>query len=124
MVDCSKAEIYLIERNRMAKASESGVCKIKCENCPLGKGNNGKDMTCMQLELKYPKWAIQIVQGWSNANPPKTYLSEFMNNYPDAELGDDGTPKKICPHDLGLNDIESCAPGEHHCTECWNQTIN
>ena len=121
MNDCSKAEIYMLEKNRMTKASESGVCRLRCENCPLGKGNNGKGVSCMQLELKYPKWAIQIVQGWSNANPRKTYLSEFLRNYPKVKLNDAGVPDNICPHMLGLNDTHDCW---RSCIECWNQVID
>lgn len=77
MIDCSKTEFYMTEKNRMTKAYESGVCRIRCENCPLDKVNNGKHVSCMQLELKYPKWAILIVQGWSNANPQKHTCQNF-----------------------------------------------
>jgi hypothetical protein len=120
MIDCSKTEFYMTEKNRMTKAYESGVCRIRCENCPLDKVNNGKHVSCMQLELKYPKWAILIVQGWSNANPQKTYLSEFLRNYPNANLNDAGVPDGICPYMLGLSDNHDC---KRSCIECWNQPI-
>lgn len=124
MVDCSRTEIYLSEKNRMTKGYETGVCHIRCQNCLLGRGNSGKDISCMELELKHPNLAVEIVQRWSDAHPKKTYLTQFMDNYPNAELGDDGTPKYICPYALGLNNIETCEPGEHHCVECWNQIID
>lgn len=47
MIDCSKTEFYMTEKNRMTKAYESGVCRIRCENCPLDKVNNGKHVSCM-----------------------------------------------------------------------------
>lgn len=121
MNDCSKTEIYILEKNRMTKAYESGVCRLRCENCPLGKVNNGKDVSCMELELKYPKWAIQIVQEWCNANPRKTYLSEFLRNYPNVKLNDAGVPDGICPYMLGLSDTHDC---KRSCIECWNQSID
>lgn len=124
MIDCSRTKNYLSEKNRITKSVENGICRIACINCPLSRYNNGKNMPCTKLEFQQPETAVKIVQKWSNAHPKKTYLSEFLQHYPDAELGDDGTPKMICPHKVGLNDIESCAPGEHHCTECWNQVID
>ena len=35
MIDCSKTENYLIEKLRMTKRAKSGICKIKCSDCPL-----------------------------------------------------------------------------------------
>lgn len=120
MIDCSKAENYMAEKTRMTKAFESGICRIRCEHCPLDKRNNDTNSSCMELESKYPQKAIQIVQKWSNAHPTKTYLSEFLLHYPDVELDEFGTPKGVCPHHLGLKDI----PCKNGCTECWNQSID
>lgn len=125
MINCSATKNYLSEKNRMTKSGENGSCNIACINCPLSRYNNGKNMFCTALESQHPETAVKIVQKWSNTHlKNKTYLSEFMNNYPDAILGEGGVPERICPRELGLNDIESCAPGEDHCTECWNQIID
>lgn len=35
MIDCFKTENYLAEKKRMTKITNTGVCKIKCANCPL-----------------------------------------------------------------------------------------
>lgn len=121
MNDCTKTEIYLLEKNRMTNAYESGVCRIRCDNCPLGSGNNDWDMSCRQLELEHPESAVKIVQTWSNAHTKKTYLSEFLQNYPNAKLNDAGVPDGICPYMLGLNDTHDCF---HSCVKCWNQTID
>ena len=123
MCDCRITLNYFKEKARMTKMTDNGFCTVECSKCPLHLVNNGMNMFCGNLESRYPERAISIVQRWSDTHPKGTYLSKFIKNYPDAELGEDGTPKKICPHDLGLTDIESCAPGEPHCTECWNQII-
>lgn len=123
MIDCNITTNYFAEKKRMVKLTDTGVCEIKCTNCPLSEKNNGKGRLCTDYELQYPERAIEIVQRWSDNHPKETYLSKFMHNYPDAELGEDGMPKRICPHEIGLNDIENCAPGEHHCVECWNQPM-
>lgn len=122
MIDCTKTENYLAEKQRMTKEQQDGVCKLKCSGCPLSSFNNGsRDMVpCFAFEKLYPEKAIEIVQKWSNEHPQKTYLSEFLKNYPNAPLVHDGTPE-ICLRKLGLTDIKTCRVGG--CVECWNQPI-
>lgn len=123
MIDCSKTANYLSERLRMTKRSKGKGCDIKCSECPLSYTNNGASefMSCITFEMHYPLQAISIVQRWSNEHPQKTYLSEFLKNYPNAWLNEKGTPKRMCPSMLGLKDLEDC--GERNCVECWNQPI-
>lgn len=122
MIDCSKVENYFAEKRRMTKEQQDGVCKLKCSGCPLSSFNNGSsDMVpCFAFEKLYPEKAIAIVQKWSDEHPQKTYLSEFLKNYPNAPLVHDGTPE-ICLRKLGLTDIKTCRIGG--CVECWNQPI-
>lgn len=84
------------------------------------KKNSGEDVSCIQLELKHPERAVEIVQRWSDEHPPKTYLTELLKNYPNTPLDDDGAPKSLCPHALGLVEIDDC---DGNCAECWNQII-
>lgn len=120
MIDCSKTENYLIEKKRMTKITNTGVCEIKCKNCPLSEKNNGKGRLCVDYELHYPEQAIEVVQRWSDKHQQKTYLSEYLKHYPNALLNDDGIPKAVCPYDLGLMNKEVC---RKTCIECWNQPI-
>lgn len=124
MIDCSKTMNYFIEKLRMTKQQKDGVCKLDCSDCPLSSFNNGIGIPCMNLESSYPEKAIAIVQNWSDEHPQKTYLSEFLKHYPNAELAVDGTPT-LCPSKLGLIDIQDgleigC---DHGCLKCWNQPI-
>ncbi len=121
MIDCSKTENYFAEKRRMAKRAETGLCKLGCSNCPLCSVNNNKGLSCTGFEMLYPEKAIEIIQRWSDEHPRKTYLSEFLKNYPNAQLKDDGTPVGICPHHLGLINKEDCK--NRNCVECWNQPI-
>ena len=99
MIDCSKTENYLAEKKRMTKITNTGVCKIKCANCPLNEKNNGKERLCVDYELHYPEKAIAIVQKWSDEHSQRTYLSELLKIFPNVELNCNGTPKRIhCPH--------------------------
>ena len=49
-------------------------------------------------------------------------MSELLKAFPNAQLNDSGTPKGMCPHELGLKDID-CGKTDNACVKCWNQTI-
>ena len=127
MIDCSKTENYLSERLRMTKRSKGKGCDIECSECPLSYTNNGASefVSCTTFEMHYPQQAISIVQRWSNAHPQRTYLSEFLKNYPNAKLDEDGTPKNVCPYFLGLISKNNCRINRinRNCVECWNQPV-
>lgn len=122
MIDCSKTKNYLSEQARMTKSSDVGVCRISCNHCPLSRFNNDEEMLCTELELTHPEKAIEIVQKRSDEHPPKTYLTEFLKNYPNAQLRIDGTPKVVCPYYLGLISRDDCRK-DHNCVKCWNQPM-
>ena len=120
MVDCNITANYFAEKRRMTKRAKNGLCKLGCSNCPLCSINNNKGQSCTAFEMLYPEKAIETVQRWSNEHPQKTFLTEFLKNYPNAPLDDDGTPKGVCPRALGLTDIDDC---DDNCVKCWNQPI-
>lgn len=135
MIDCNITKNYLSEQARMTKSSNAGVCRISCNHCPLSRFNNDEEMLCTELELRHPEKAIAIVQKWSDEHPQTTYLSEFLENYPNAQLKTVllysqldagvislGILKCICPYHLGLMSREDCRK-DHNCVKCWNQPI-
>lgn len=121
MIDCSKTKNYLSEQARMTKSSDVGVCRISCNHCPLSRFNNDEEMLCTELELTHPEKAIEIVQRWSDENPQRTYLSVFLEHYPNVQLYDTGLPKGVCPYNLGLTDIDDC---DNNCVKCRNQPVS
>ena len=122
MIDCSITENYFAERRRMTMTAKYGICKLDCTKCPLSSKNNGtsENLPCKIFEMYYPEKAISAIQKWSDEHPQRTYLSEFLKNYPNAPLVHDGTPE-ICLRKLGLTDIKTCRVGG--CVECWNQPV-
>lgn len=121
MIDCNIAKNYLSEKARMTKSRDVGVCCISCNHCPLSRFNNDEKILCTNLELKYPEKAISIVQKWSNEHPQKIFLTEFLKNYPNAQLNNHRIPG-ACVYDLGLINSNECKI-KHNCVECWNQPI-
>lgn len=123
MIDCSKTKNYFAEKRRMTRTKNGNrICKLDCRECPLSNKNNGtsENSPCTIFEMYYPEKAISAIQKWSAEHPQRTYLSEFLKNYPNAPLADDGTPD-ICPEKLGLTDIKKPCFGD--CVKCWNQPI-
>lgn len=124
MIDCAKTENYFAEKARMTKKDKLGRCKLYCGECLLNNKNNGtsENLLCGAFEAIYPEKAIEIVQRWSDEHPQKTYLSELLKAFPNAQLNDSGMPKGMCPHELGLKDID-CGKTDNACVKCWNQPI-
>lgn len=120
MIDCSNTREYFAEKARMSKTTKSGVCKAECAGCPLSSDNNCVGKCCTDFEMLYPQAAISIVQKWSDEHPQKTFVTEFLKNYPCAVVNGDGIPNSVCPYDLGLMDKHDC---RKTCIECWNQPI-
>ncbi len=113
MIDCNITANYFAEKERLCASI------LECIDCPLRHGND-----CTNIENKYPKRAISIVQKWSDKHPQKTYLTELLENYPNAEL-DHGVPK-VCLKKLGA--VSGCAKTKKgdlyiSCYSCWNQPI-
>lgn len=126
MIDCTKTKNYFAEKARMTKKDKLGRCKLYCGECLLNNKNNGtsENLLCGAFEAIYPEKAIEIVQKWSDEHPQKTYLSEFLKNYPNAELNH-GVPK-VCLKKLGA--VSGCAKTKKgdvyiSCYSCWNQPI-
>lgn len=130
MIDCNITANYFAEKRRMTKKHKLNggayICELNCTDCPLNSSNNNASdkikMSCFDFETIYPEKAIAIVQKWSDEHPQKTFLSELLKIFPNTPLGDDGMPENICPHHLGLKDIEDCEIVSN-CVECWNQPI-
>lgn len=123
MIDCSRTKNYFVEKQRMTKKNKLNgacICELDCTDCPLSCSNNYIGVPCSDFETLYPEKAIGIVQKWSNEHPQKTYLSEFLKNYPNALLNDDGTPT-FCPYRLGLG-ADDCRK-DGNCVKCWNQPV-
>lgn len=126
MIDCTKTENYFAEKQRMTKKHKLNggayICELNCTDCPLGSLNNDASdkMSCSDFETIYPEKAIEIVQKWSDEHPQRTYLSELLKIFPNIPLSNDGTPKSLCPFELGVTMTEKC---NNECVECWNQPI-
>ena len=94
-----------------------------CEHCELSYRQNTKSLLCIDLFYRYPNIVEPILEKWDKEHPKETILSKFLEHYPNALIGDDGTPTGVCPSSLGYVDLEDC--GDNYkdvCVRCWNRT--
>lgn len=82
-----------------------------CYNCPL------LYESCDNFEKINAEKAVQAVEEWSAANPPKTRQSEFLSHYPNAAVRDGVLA--LCPHAVegkGYTNTGRC--GYDDCADC------
>lgn len=110
-----KAVDYLKAKARMTKG-----CCIRCDECPLSKDSNGKNVDCTMLGERYPEQAIKIVEKWAKEHPVKTYLSVLLERLPNTRFERNGTPN-FCPDDVFKIKVKPSTCDEIDCIDCWNR---
>ena len=90
----------------------------------------GAATPCIGLEDDYdPVIAVKVVEEWSSAHPRKTRQSVFLEQYPEARIGDDGV-LQIYPCSISAshrNALGNCATMGSECSDCrrefWLQEV-
>lgn len=112
---------FLRERKRMCKSFG-----LSCDGCPL------KFATCSSpsylADETYEK-NIATVEQWSKEHPRKTRQSVFLEQYPEARIGDDGV-LQINPCSISAshrNARGNCVNMRRECPDCrrefWMQEV-
>lgn len=73
---------FLKQFNRMCKAYNDDGCK----ECPAYRYRCGEEFDRQEED------GVSIVEQWAKEHPVKTRQSEFLKQWPDAKIGDDGYP--------------------------------
>ena len=94
---------YVKQRERMCDYY------VNCGDCPAGNYEG-----CSSLN-EIPN-LVPIVEQWAKAHPVKTRQSEFLKQWPDAEIGDDGYPS-VAPCQL-YKDMEEKDENGVCCKNC------
>lgn len=111
---------FLKQLNRMCKThiydscAECPACKYRCGDQFDGQEEDG----------------VSIVEQWAKEHPVKTRQSEFLKQWPDAEIGEDGLPV-VAPcqlnleliHDGSSKDCESRGVCDECRREFWMQEV-
>ena len=110
---------FLKEAKRYCKwcknTAQDGKKRL-CEVCYFEKLNDIFNLHPMA----YHKF-VETVEQWAKEHPVKTRQSEFLKQWPDAEIGDDGLPS-VAPcqlyKDMGAKDENGVCCKKCGCAEC------
>ena len=78
-------------------------------------GKQKGEAICFKLE-EIDTEIVEQVEQWAKAHPEKTRMSEFLKQWPDAEIGDDGYPS-VAPCQL-YKDMEEKDENGVCCKNC------
>lgn len=115
---------FIKERARMCDSL------FGCEGCPANSQENGLGECFVGINSKYaPEQQIEIVDKWSKEHPRKTRQSVFLEQYPEAIVGDDGV-LRVCPGPIFPSDRSAyggCVRPNSICSDCrrefWMQEV-
>lgn len=111
---------FLKERKRMCDSYKS------CEGCPFD--DSKCSINALLYDDEYDR-SVATVEQWSKEHPHKTRQSVFLEQYPEARIGDDGV-LQILPCSISAshrNARGNCATMGRKCTDCrrefWMQEV-
>lgn len=114
---------FLQERSRMCNSFAPN-----CEGCRVDE-EKPVISDCYWWMFENPERAVKIVEEWSAAHPRKTRQSVFLEQYPEARIGDDGV-LHVDPCSISAshrNASGSCATMRRECKDCrcefWMQEV-
>ena len=111
-IDCSITENFLKEWGRMCDSYTGN-----CSHCNIP---NKSTHSCKFFILNDIKRSQEVVQKWSDENPQKTYLEDFLSKYPEAPLDIKGNPD-FCVARLYKNFEAICDCTV--CGTCWGKVM-
>ena len=97
---------FLKQFNRMCNTYIYG----RCTECPAYKYRCGDEFDEQEED------GVSIVEQWAKEHPVKTRQSEFLKQWPDAAIGDDGYPS-VAPCQL-YKDMEEKDENGVCCKNC------
>ena len=112
---------FLRERKRLCNLQKD------CNGCPFGEANCSVSNIMPDEDYKR---VIATVEQWSKANPRKTRQGEFLKQWPEAEIDENGC-LRLCPIAVSAayrNKAGGCAsPTRPQCAVCcrefWSQEV-
>lgn len=114
---------FLQERARMCNSFSPD-----CEGCRVDEEKPVMSECCLWM-FENPERAVKVVEEWSDAHPRKTRQSVFLEQYPEARIGDDGV-LLVCPYPISAshrNAHGGCAIIGRRCADCrkefWGQEV-
>lgn len=112
-MDLSKDTLeFLREHRRMCNFYRKSCkdCALFKYDCELNGGDEENDIR-----------NLNAVQKWHDAHPPKTYLMDFLEKFPNCVKDEEGLPVSCRKYIYPLTSREDCYGVK--CTDCWNEPM-
>lgn len=95
------------------------MCKAHayCEGCPMVDVWNG---ACDEALIERTAECEAIIDKWCAEHPQKTYLQDFLEKFPNAEVLKNGTPNS-CKKCIYGGVCSGAEPKK--CHACWNEIM-
>ena len=120
-MDCSKTINFFSELRRLCDSrTECTADAANKEQCPLH-GFCGQSLTIRAEEIIT---AVENLQKWSDEHPKKTYIQDFLEKFPKAQIDSDGSPF-ACRKKLygGVRPNDKRCDRRETCKNCWNEPM-
>lgn len=116
-IDCSVTVNFLREIERMCNNCSCG------SDCLVFRLAHEDSASCGYYLSKHPKFAVKIVQKWSDEHSVKTRLDDVKERYPNIPT-DDGAPI-IAPWTLGYcQECKNCSKSDKIVPDCWHEPVD
>ena len=120
-MDCNKTIDFFSELQRLCDSRiECTADAANKEQCPLYSFCR-QSLTIRAEEIIT---AVENLQKWSDEHPKKTYIQDFLEKFPKAQIDSDGSPF-ACRKKLygGVRPNDKRCDRRETCKNCWNEPM-
>ena len=120
-MDCSKTINFFSELKRLCSLRLTCGAVAHDEQCPL---SGFCELTYSKIYIEDAKTAVENLQKWSDEHPKKTYIQDFLEKFPKAQIDSDGSPF-ACRKKLygGVRPNDKRCDRRETCKNCWNKPM-
>lgn len=103
------------------------MCKAygACSRCAITQ-ETGEEKLCLIWAGENPIKAIKVIEKWAAEHPVKTRQSEFLGQFPNAEMNEGALTIMPCSIDTRLVQTD-CCNNSSNCQRCrkeyWSQEV-
>ena len=120
-MDCNKTIDFFSELKRLCSLRRTCGEIAHDEQCPL---HGFCEITYSKIYAEDAIKAVENLQKWSDEHSKKTYMQDFFEKFPKAQIDSDGTPfacrKRIYG---GVRPKDKKCDRREACKNCWNEPM-
>ena len=120
-MDCSKTINFFSELRRLCSLRRTCGAIAHDEQCPL---HGFCELAYSKIYAEDAIKAVENLQKWSDEHPKKTYIQDFLEKFPKAQIDSDGSPF-ACRKKLygGVRPNDKRCDRRETCKNCWNKPM-